>query len=67
MHALDKLRHLAEIIRSHGVPSRSLGREGIDLLAEVEGCEVFLCGRYGEAEVRYWHPADAGFGGRRPL
>jgi hypothetical protein len=29
--------------------------------------EVLLCWRLGEDKVAFWHPADEGFAGRRPL
>ena len=31
------------------------------------GDEVLLCWRLGEESVAYWHTAEAGFAGRRPL
>lgn len=32
-----------------------------------DGELVLLCYRDDEADLAYWHPLDAGFGGRRPL
>jgi hypothetical protein len=39
----------------------------IDFPAEIEGTPGFLCWKMGESEVAFWHPADTGFAGRRPL
>jgi hypothetical protein len=39
----------------------------IDFLSLRDGREVYLCWRLGEERIKYWHPLDAGFQGRRPL
>ena len=39
----------------------------IDFYSMREGRPVFLCWRYGEDEVRYWHELDGGFAGRLEL
>lgn len=32
-----------------------------------DGREVYLCWRYGEPKVAYWHELHAGFAGRKPV
>jgi hypothetical protein len=39
----------------------------VDFPALVNGRQVCLCWRLGEAKVGFWHELDAGFAGRRPL
>ena len=39
----------------------------IDFPCLMDGREVYLCWRYGEPEVAYWHDLDAGFSGRQKL
>ena len=39
----------------------------LDFPALRDGREVYLCWRFGEKSVMYWHDIDAGFGGRQPL
>jgi hypothetical protein len=39
----------------------------LDFLSLRGGREIYLCWRYGEAEICYWHDLDAGYGGRQPL
>ena len=39
----------------------------IDFYSMREGRPVYLCWRYGEEEVRYWHELDGGFAGRLEL
>ncbi len=29
--------------------------------------EVWLCWKYGETEIKFWHEKDSGFAGRKPL
>ncbi|MGH9340265.1 MAG: DUF2203 domain-containing protein [Acidobacteriota bacterium] len=31
------------------------------------GREVYLCWKYGEDDIHFWHETDAGFAGRTPL
>jgi hypothetical protein len=38
-----------------------------DFYGRVEGKPVWLCWRYGEEAVAFYHHLDAGFSGRRPL
>jgi hypothetical protein len=39
----------------------------LDFPALRDGAEVYLCWRYNEPRVGFWHPVDTGFAGRRPL
>ncbi len=39
----------------------------IDFPALVNGRQVWLCWRLGEADVEWWHDLSTGFGGRRSL
>jgi len=39
----------------------------VDFYGRIEGRTVWLCWRYGEDSVGYYHDLDAGFSGRRPL
>jgi hypothetical protein len=39
----------------------------IDFLAKREGRDVYLCWRYDEPSVAFWHDIEAGFAGRQPL
>lgn len=39
----------------------------LDFPALRENHEVYLCWRYGEDRIRYWHGMDEGFAGRQPL
>jgi len=39
----------------------------VDFIGLRNGREIFLCWRYGEETIGYWHELNAGFAGRRPL
>lgn len=39
----------------------------LDFYGNVDGKLVWLCWRYGEESLRYWHELDTGYSGRRPL
>ena len=39
----------------------------VDFRSEMDGREVYLCWKLGEAAVGWWHELDAGFAGRQPL
>jgi|SRR5947209_2492657 len=66
-------RPLVELSRALGeleamdVVLRDVDRGLVDFPALREGEEVYLCWLLDEDEIRYWHPPDAGFGGRQPL
>jgi len=39
----------------------------VDFPSDMMGRPVLLCWRLGEAEVQFWHDAEAGYAGRQPL
>jgi hypothetical protein len=39
----------------------------IDFLGQRNGRDVYLCWKYGEDDIDYWHDVEAGFAGRRPI
>ncbi len=54
-------------LESIEVVLRDVERGLVDFPAIRDGREVYLCWLLDEDEIRYWHPIDAGFAGRRPL
>jgi hypothetical protein len=66
----------AEIIRAQNaiVAIQAFGAELkdpstglLDFLSLRDGVEVYLCWRYGESHVGFWHPLETGIAGRQPL
>lgn len=39
----------------------------VDFHSRRDGRVVYLCWKYPEDEIRWWHELDAGFAGRRPI
>lgn len=58
--AVSRLQRLGVVVRD---PEEGL----LDFPADRDGERIYLCWRYPEPRVAYWHPVHAGFSGRRPL
>lgn len=63
----EKLVEAAEELAALGVEFKGLEEGLVDFPARLDGELVYLCWKYGEDRVRWWHPIDAGFAGRRLL
>lgn len=61
----QKLASYIDELKRLGVEFK--GPELCDFYSMMNGREVFLCWRLGEAEVSHWHDLDSGFAGRQPL
>lgn len=63
----EQLQAYVEELRALGVEPKN-GPEGlVDFPCQMDGRIVFLCWKFGEAEVTHWHELDAGFAGRQSL
>lgn len=63
----NRLEDLVGQIQATGAVIKDVNSGLVDFLALREGREVYLCWRYDEGEIRYWHGIDAGFAGRTPI
>lgn len=63
----ERLEQLIRRIQEMGVELKDINSGLLDFPAVKDGREVYLCWRYGEEEIRFWHEIDAGFAGRQPL
>jgi hypothetical protein len=61
------LARCAEAIQELGGVIKDLEEGLVDFPARRGDEDVYLCWRVGEGEVAFWHSADEGFAGRRPL
>jgi hypothetical protein len=62
----DELKVVVDELQGLGVQLK--GPDGlVDFPAVLDGREVYLCWRFGEPEVLFWHELDAGFKGRQHL
>jgi hypothetical protein len=63
----DRLRDYVRELHELGVEPKN-GPEGlVDFRCLMDGRVVYLCWKYDEPEIRFWHELDAGFAGRQPL
>jgi hypothetical protein len=63
----ERLHEYVNELRQLGVEPKS-GVEGIvDFPALFNNELVYLCWKFGEPEVQYWHTLDSGFAARRPV
>lgn len=54
-------------IQAYGVDLKDPATGLLDFPTMRDGVEVYLCWRYGEPRVGFWHPIESGFAGRQPL
>ena len=63
---IGKLREILREVAELGVEVKAA--DGlVDFRSKLHGRTVFLCWRYGEERVEFFHELDTGFAGRRPL
>ena len=61
------IERLLTRIQSYGCIVKDMNTGLLDFLALRNGREVYLCWRYGEPEIAYYHELHTGFNGRRAL
>ncbi len=65
--AITKFYESVEILENTGVVVKSIEQGLLDFPSKRFNEEVWLCWKYGETEVRFWHEKDSGFLGRKPI
>jgi hypothetical protein len=63
----ERLDELVHRILDTGVQIKDINTGLLDFSALKDGREVYLCWRYGEGEIAFWHEVDAGFAGRQSI
>ena len=63
----EKLRSLMQVLKEQGVIVKDMSVGLLDFPSLRDGRDVYLCWKYGEDRVAFWHDMDAGFAGRQPL
>jgi hypothetical protein len=61
----DRLDALLHKIQDMGIEVKDLSIGLIDFVGVRDGREVYLCWKYGEDSIQFWHEIDAGFQGRQ--
>ena len=65
--AQARLDELVSTVTEDAVQLKGIAPLLLDFPAEVDGEPALLCWLEGDAELGWWHRADLGFLGRRPL
>jgi len=63
----QRLDTLVREIMATGAILKDINNGLVDFLALRDGKEIYLCWRYGEGDVAYWHETNAGFSGRKSI
>ncbi len=65
--AITKFYESVEILENTGVMVKSIEQGLLDFPSKRFNEEVWLCWKYGETEIKFWHEKDSGFMGRKPI
>lgn len=63
----SRLDQLVREIHATGAILKDINTGLVDFLTNRDGRDVYLCWKYGEEDIAFWHEIDGGFGGRSPL
>ncbi len=63
----ERLDALVHQVQETGVLLKDINLGLLDFPALKDGREVYLCWKYGEEEIAFWHEIEAGFAGRRSI
>jgi len=65
--AMTKFYESVETLENTGVVVKSIEQGLLDFPSKRFNEEVWLCWKYGETEIKFWHEKDIGFMGRKPI
>jgi len=65
--AVTRFYEAVEILENTGVVVKSIEQGLLDFPSKRFNEEVWLCWKYGETEIKFWHEKDSGFMGRKPI
>lgn len=65
--SFKRIERLVRKIHATGALLKDINQGLLDFPSMREGREVYLCWKYGEREIGFWHDTDAGFAGRQPI
>ena len=63
----EKLDALVHSILETGALIKDINIGLLDFPALRDEREVYLCWKYGEGEIAFWHEVEAGYAGRQPI
>ena len=63
----ERMDALVHQILDTGAQIKDINIGLLDFSTMRNGREVYLCWKYGEEDIAFWHEVDAGYAGRRPI
>ncbi len=63
----DRLDAILHKLQDMNIEVKDLSIGLIDFPALRNGREVYLCWKYNEGRIQFWHEIEAGFAGRQPI
>lgn len=63
----EKLDKLVHQIQETGALFKDINLGLLDFPALKDGREVYLCWKYGEEDIAFWHEIEAGYAGRQSI
>lgn len=63
----EVIQRNVQAIEKLGIEIKDINTGLIDFPSDRDGRVVYLCWRYGEGDIAFWHELDSGFAGRQPL
>ena len=63
----DRLDAILHRLEDMGIEVKDLTTGLIDFPALRDGRIVYLCWKYNEGSIQFWHEIEAGFAGRQPI
>jgi hypothetical protein len=63
----DRLDELIHSIQDAGAIIKDINIGLLDFPALRDGREVYLCWKYGEGDIAFWHEIEDGFAGRQSI
>ena len=64
---ITKFYEALENLEKTGVVIKSIDQGLLDFPSKRFDEDVWLCWKYGEKEIKFWHEKDSGFTGRKPV
>jgi len=65
--AITQFYEASEKLEKTGVMIKSIDQGLLDFPSKRFEEDVWLCWKYGETEIKFWHEKDSGFMGRKPI
>lgn len=66
-YEMTRLDGLVREILATGAQIKDINTGLVDFLAKRGEQEIYLCWKYGEEQIDFWHDLDGGFAARKPL